>query len=543
MSKNFTKVTNSTDYCMRYCLFLCVSVFLFASCSNEVPTVEIDFFENDTIPLSEKLEKVLETDYLMDLGFNEEQCLWLQEYYASNQHKTNWINDSTMTENGIQIKGSIERSMWFGIPTKRLNLVGNKKRIWVEEEVILTAQTALMLNDLNNGFLNFEQKIYNPENFVSIEFLDSTLAQRDSLDYDRIFLKQGVPDSNYRFLNSKLYEFCSNYPLDEKTYDIKPVRLDSIHTIIKTKKALVSKGYLSTNEENDSLKFIDALKKFQLHNGLKQDGVVGKYTSWALNESTLSKVLRTALTLEKLRKMKEYPDKCIRINIPEYKLRLYVHDSLKRVHNIIVGKPENQTPELQSKVRNIVVYPYWNVPHSIASKEILPAVKNNRAYLARNNYKIYRRDHEVNPYYVNWKKIKENSFPYKVVQQPGPDNSLGILKFEFHNNYSVYVHDTPSKSLFKSDVRSFSHGCMRCENPIDLGKTILDYDSIRKKRNDITADSLDSLLGLAENYSIRLKSPVPIFVEYNTVYADRDVLIFYLDIYKRDEEYLKIMMD
>jgi murein L,D-transpeptidase YcbB/YkuD len=378
---------------------------------------------------------------------------------------------------------------------------------------------------------------------VSIEFIDSTLAQKDSLNYDQIFLKQGVLDSNYRFLANKLYEFCSSYPIDQTVYDIKPFKLDSIHTTLKTKKALVSKGYLKEADEMDSLKYVEALKTFQEHNGLKQDGVVGKYTCWALNESTYEKVLRTSLMLEKLRKMKEYPDKCIRINIPEYKLRYYVHDSLKRIHNIVVGKPENQTPELQSKVRNIVVYPYWNVPHSIASKEILPAVKNNRSYLTKNNYKIYRRDHEVSPYYVNWKKIKENSFPYKVVQQPGPENSLGILKFEFHNNYSVYVHDTPSKSLFKSDVRSFSHGCMRCENPIDLGKTLLDYDSIRRKRNDLTADSLDSLLGLEENYVIKLKDPVPIFVEYNTVYADREVMIFYLDIYKRDEEYLKIMRD
>jgi murein L,D-transpeptidase YcbB/YkuD len=82
---------------------------------------------------------------------------------------------------------------------------------------------------------------------------------------------------------------------------------------------------------------------------------------------------------------------------------------------------------------------------------------------------------------------------------------------------------------------------MRCENPIELGKTILDYDSIKMKRNDLTADSLDSLLAIGENYRIKLRDPIPIYVEYNTVYADRDVLIFYLDIYKRDEEYLKIM--
>jgi murein L,D-transpeptidase YcbB/YkuD len=142
---------------------------------------------------------------------------------------------------------------------------------------------------------------------------------------------------------------------------------------------------------------------------------------------------------------------------------------------------------------------------------------------------------------VNWKRIKENTFPYTVIQQPGPSNSLGIIKFEFFNDFSVYVHDTPSKGLFGVDVRSYSHGCMRCQNPVDLGKMILNYDSLGIKRNDLTADSLDSLILLKKNYVIRLKDQVPIFIEYSTVTADVDHIIFWLDIYKRDEEYLKFL--
>ena len=105
----------------------------------------------------------------------------------------------------------------------------------------------------------------------------------------------------------------------------------------------------------------------------------------------------------------------------------------------------------------------------------------------------------------------------------------------------MYVHDTPSKGLFGTDVRSYSHGCMRCQNPVDLGKMMLDYDSLGKKRNDLTRDSLDSLLLVKENYVIRLKDQVPIFIEYSTVTADADRIIFWLDIYKRDEEYLKFL--
>jgi hypothetical protein len=195
------------------------------------------------------------------------------------------------------------------------------------------------------------------------------------------------------------------------------------------------------------------------------------------------------LPLDKLRKKGKYPEKYIHINLPEYTLKFFANDSLKSVHNLVIGTTDHQTPQLRSKVHTIVVYPYWNVPYSIASKEILPALQANKNYLTKNNYKIYRGENEVNPYSINWKKIKKNTFPYKVVQQPGPKNSLGIIKFEFHNNYSVYIHDTPSKSYFRSDVRSFSHGCMRCENPVELGKLLLTYDSIRKKPNPITAAS------------------------------------------------------
>lgn len=533
---------NSLNYSLRFLLILFLGTLILTACSNKDEEVSIDFFKDRSISLKTKIQKVLESDYLEDLGINEEQSKWLQDYYSDKKYKPNWINDSIVNEKGLKLNRSLARSVWFGIPENRLKLSNKKKFNWVEAEIILTAKTALILSDLNNGFLDFEERKYKPENFVSSEYLDAALKVEGIKTYDELFLSQGSSDTNYIFIANKLYEFCSSYTLDKSTYEIRTVKLDSIHTISKTKLSLTSKGYLK-KAETDSLTFVEALKLFQKHNGLKQDAVIGKYTALALSESTYSKVLRAALAMDHLRNAIKYPSKCVRINIPEYKLRLFVNDSLKQVHNMIVGTTVNQTPQLQSKIRTLVVYPYWKVPYSISSKEILPAVQNNVGYLARNNFKVYRGDQQVNPYFVNWKKIKQNSFPYTVVQGPGPKNSLGIVKFEFHNNFSVYVHDTPSKSLFRADVRAFSHGCMRCENPIDLAKTILDYDSVGRKRNDLTRDSLDTLLFRAENYKIQLRNPVPIYVEYTTVYADRTELIFYIDIYKREEEYLKIMRD
>jgi hypothetical protein len=527
---------------MRYTLLIFLIVTLFTSCSTKDPLPTLDFFENDAISLKTKLKKVLEDDYLTSLGFNKEESKWLQEVYAKNNFKTRWVNDSMLTKYGLELKKTLANSIWFGIPQKRIHLAKKKNLLWIEEEVILTAQSGAMMHDLNYGFIDLEKKKLLPRKLVRPGYLDSCFAEKDSLTYDQIFLKRGIADTNYRFLATKLYYYCAKTKMDTSHFDIEPIKKDSLHAFEKTRKALISKGFID-KKIKDSISIVEGLKAFQEMNGLKPDGKIGKYTTIALNESTVDKVLRAGLSLEKIRRHAKYPEKYIRINLPEYKLRYFVNDSLKREHNVVVGKTENQTPELTSKVYAIVVYPFWTVPQSICNKEILPAARGGAGYFARNNYKIYRGDKEVDPYSVNWKRIPENSFPYKVVQQPGTRNSLGIIKFEFHNSHSVYVHDTPSKSLFGTDVRSYSHGCMRCKDPVDLGKTVLDYDSIRKKRNDITSDSLDSLLSVAKNYTIRLKDPVPIFVEYQTVFADREVLIFYLDIYKRDEEYLKIMRD
>lgn len=249
--------------------------------------------------------------------------------------------------------------------------------------------------------------------------------------------------------------------------------------------------------------------------------------------------------MDKIRSTRQYPKTYIRINIPEYMLRYYNDDTLRTAHNIVVGKYENQTPELESKLRKIVVYPYWNVPYSISSKEILPAAKYNSGYFAKHNYKVYRKGNEVDPLTVNWKSIRQNAFPYKVVQQPGPRNSLGIIKFDFYNKHSVYFHDTPAKGLFGADVRAYSHGCMRTQNPVDLAKTILHYDSTSRYRyNEMRPDSLDTLLGRKENYDIQLKDRVPIYIDYVTVTRSKDYqMVINHDVYGRDEEYIKILND
>ncbi len=505
--------------------------------------MKVDFFEDDSIPVEQKLQRVLEQIHLSEMGFNEEQTVWLQSYYQSRDYQPHWINDTMISRDGLMMRHLLKRSLWFGVPETRSSfLPKRKKSVWVEEELMLTARFASLISDINHGFIDFSIKKYKHQSFEAIEKIDSILQLRDKMFLDKIVLNQGISDTNYRFLANHLYRYCLFKGLNKTEKVVPTQKEDSLKSVLEAEKMLASKSYLDGSIHSKDT-FLAALKEFQKDNGLSPDGKIGPYTARALKESNFRKIMRAALSLEKIRCHDHFPKKFIRINIPEYLLRIVIRDTLKQVHRLIVGKPENKTPELRSRIHNIVLYPYWNVPYSIAGKEILPLLKSNPSYLERNHFKIYRGDHEVNPHSVNWKRIKKNTFPYKLVQQPGKHNSLGIVKFEFYSNYSVYLHDTPSKYLFTKDIRAFSHGCIRCQFPNSLAQTILINDSINKKVNPIAGQMVDSLLKIPEHRIIKLLAPLPVYVEYQTVCADRHHLIFYLDIYSRDEDYLKIMMN
>lgn len=523
---------------------LCILIALvLSSCSDGYHPATIDFFQNDSIPFKQKFQKVLEPEYLHEMGFNDEQVIWIQTYYENRDYQPHWVNDSMIAQDGLNMRHLLKRSLWFGIPENRNNFLPKRKsKCWIEEEVALTARLSSLISDLNHGFMDLSEKKYKPQSFEAIEKIDTIFGMRDSIELDKIILYQGLKDTNYRFLANQIYSYCLNKSLETEEIAVPTQKEDSTQSLLLGAKSLKAKKYLS-EQDSSSEAFTRALKEFQKDNGLKQDGVIGEYTARALKESNYRKVLRAALSLEKIRCHAKYPDKFVRINIPEYLLRLVIRDTLRQIHKVIVGKPENKTPELKSNIHEIVLFPYWNVPYSIAGKEVLPSVKANSHYLSRNHYKIYRGEQEVNPASVNWKHVKENTFPYKLVQQPGPHNSLGIVKFEFYSNYSVYLHDTPTKYLFSRDIRAFSHGCMRCQYPDSLAKTILTNDSLRDKANPITGLMIDSLLQIPENRKIILLHPVPVYVEYQTVHADRTTMTFHTDIYYRDEEYLKVMMN
>lgn len=508
-------------------------LLLLSSCEGGIT------FDENEISMEKKIKKFLTDDKLHELGIDQLGVNVLNEFYKTNEYHPKWIQKSSLTKEGKELKKLLLNTFKFGIPANRYPFLKSENSSILKDELMITLTLAYFANDLKIGFIDTSTTSLKPLIAVSIGELKKITEFNDAISLSRQLIQFGPSDTNYQKLAVGLVNFCSNYPVDTTRYFIQSSNKDSIIIKSQSRKALFSKGYLANVNGIDSL-FYTALKLFQTQNGLTNDGKIGFYTVLALNESSHHKLLRTSLTMEKWRWKNQYPKKFIQINIPEYKLRLFENDSLLTTHRIIVGKPVHQTPELNSKIRQIVLFPYWHVPNSIARNEMLLKVRKDSDYFKKNELRIFKNEKEIDPHSVDWQKVKDNTFPYAVRQDYGPKNSLGILKFEFFNPFSVYIHDTPEKSLFNKEIRSFSHGCIRCENPVELVKLIVENDSTSRRKKKLNAISLDSLLEIEQTYFINLVKKIPLFVEYKTVTIHNNFLLFYHDIYGKDEKYIAL---
>ncbi|HEY6954360.1 MAG TPA: L,D-transpeptidase family protein, partial [Flavisolibacter sp.] len=201
---------------------------------------------------------------------------------------------------------------------------------------------------------------------------------------------------------------------------------------------------------------------------------------------------------------------------------------------VVVGKPTTRTPIITSAINNMITYPKWTIPESIIKKEVLPGLQRDPSYTLKKGYSIVDVDgNEIDPFKIKWTKYKEG-IPYKVVQGSGDDNALGVLKFNFPNKYSVYLHDTNQRYLFSSKKRALSHGCVRVQAWDSLARFILRNDSLNSA-NPIPTDSLQTWLATKQKKYIPVRKPIPLFIRYFTCDVNNDgKLVFYEDIYEED---------
>lgn len=203
----------------------------------------------------------------------------------------------------------------------------------------------------------------------------------------------------------------------------------------------------------------------------------------------------------------------IMVNIPEFKVRVISDGEVIHEERIVTGRPDTQSPIFSEMMRTVVIQPRWNVPDSIKIKELLPSLRAGGDPLRRQGLVMERNGRKMDPYSVDWNRNDIRNF--NVYQPPGGSNALGVVKFLFPNKHAVYLHDTPSKSLFNESTRAFSHGCMRVRNPVKLAEVLLDKDK------GWDASMVQNLIvkGPEEN-EISLDQPVPVHVTYFTAWVD-----------------------
>jgi len=218
----------------------------------------------------------------------------------------------------------------------------------------------------------------------------------------------------------------------------------------------------------------------------------------------------------------------ILVDVPAYSLDVVERDQPVMTMRVVVGKPSWPTPVLSAIMSYVVLSPDWRVPTNIAAQELVPILRANPGYLAQHNMRLSDGTRTVDPHSVDWSKVSTKNFPYRLRQEPGPNNPLGTIKFIFPNRFQVYLHDTPTRALFAKPERALSHGCVRVEKPTDLAEYLL--------RGVLSRERIVAGLGQRTSRTVPLSEPLPTYLVYRTVLVKDDGTIqFRPDIYGYDE--------
>ena len=277
-----------------------------------------------------------------------------------------------------------------------------------------------------------------------------------------------------------------------------------------------------------------AVMRFQERHGLKVDGIVGPSTLLELNVPMTDRIKQLIVNLERMRwSDSEGSDRYLIVNIARFELQVVEDGSVVLSMKVVVGKPYLNTPLFTGRLTYLVINPVWNIPYSIANKEVLPRVKKDPAYLREESITVLRgwgeNEQEIDPDSVRWDSVNANTLNFRFRQEPGPLNPLGRIKFMFPNRFNVYLHDTPARNLFSQDVRTFSHGCIRIEKPLELADYLLKGDP------DWTKEDIAAAIAGGETQEVRLPRPLYVYIVYFTAWVDKDGSTeFRKDIYGRD---------
>lgn len=279
---------------------------------------------------------------------------------------------------------------------------------------------------------------------------------------------------------------------------------------------------------------VAAVTAFQESLGLNADGVTGPATVAALNGGSAATKDDIIANMERWRwEPTDFGDFHVFVNLPEFRLRIMDDGAESYTTRVVIGTTKHQTPVFSDEIEHIVVNPYWNVPASIARNEIKPHLLANPGYLSGQNMEMLSGGKLVNASAIDWTTTNINNF--HIRQRPGSSNALGRIKFLFPNQHDVYLHDTPSKSLFGRSYRAYSHGCVRVQNPLEFA------GALTQKEAGVSQASLEGLFGDKERW-VNVDTHIPVHLSYFTLRVDEDGTVrSYADVYGANKKLIELL--
>jgi murein L,D-transpeptidase YcbB/YkuD len=387
--------------------------------------------------------------------------------------------------------------------------------------------------------------------YTEIDLNDGSRWLQNAIDSPNLIGYFDEKKSKYRFFNLmrqalsryRTLDVAGGWPVIPAGETLKPGMGDNRIPLIRERLSLTD-DYKGGESQNSNI-FDEALemgvKHFQSRHGLNPDGVIGKNTLNEMNIPVEKRIEQLLVNLERGRWVfRDITDNFLLVNIAAFYADYVKDNKIIWKARAQVGKNYRQSPIFKANLQYLVFNPTWTVPPTILNKDVLPAIKKDKSYLKRKNMKVI--DHKgkiIDPSKLDWSKYTSKNFPYMIRQDPGSWNALGRVKFIFPNEHYVFLHDTPSKTLFNSESRAFSSGCIRVEDPFGLAEKILN------DKDNWNQEKIMELVGSEKTKTVHLKNPIPVLLLYATAFpaADENIIEFRKDIYNRDQAILKGLRD
>jgi murein L,D-transpeptidase YcbB/YkuD len=478
----------------------------------------------------------------------------IAELYHANDLQPFWIEDGKPGQRAVAIRAALADAGSHGLDPASY-FVDKIDKIWdskditglVRLDILLTLGMLRYAADQREGRMEpreVDPKLFAAARDVEVDWEALKQAAFTSPDMNTFLAQQAPSYGQYAALQAKLAEYQAlaaqgGWPAVPTGPTLKPGQEDPRVRIVRQRLAVtgeIPRQNLESAVFDDPL--AEAVKRFQKRHYLHEDGIIGEQTLAAMNVPVTARIRQIIINMERYRWLKRVreDDRFVVVNIAGFDAAAGRPGHIEVEMPVIVGKLYHKTPVFSDEIQYVVINPYWNLTPSIARNETLPKLKQDPHYLEKHNMRIFDGwgpdAKELDATTMDWRQIsKKEMNRYRVRQDPGPNNALGILKLVFPNEYNVYLHDTPAHGLFKEQRRAFSHGCIRMDRPAEMAAWVLGGEA-----KGWNVARVNEIVASKERQVFVPDQPVPVYILYRTAYVNLvdNTLYFYEDIYGRD---------